>query len=290
MKNTIISCFRNIEGKKPQNITLWSWLNSTKYKDKVLTAWALSKEERDKIKFSLPCITPSGLFSGRSLSTLVKHSGFISFDIDAKDNEFLDMFETKQKIIQNIPQISYCGYSFSGSGLWGLIRIADPAKHKEHYNSIVKAFDALNIKVDTSGCDITRLRVYSFDPEPYINLAAPMWVDYIESPKPKPLILKPEPKNKRFDDFSRIVQCVKKIQALGVDITGTMPTWFAIGCGIASVLNESGRDYFHAISQYYPKYTSKETDEVYSRCIKYSGDVKRFFYHCKTHGINFMEP
>lgn len=290
MKNTIVSVYKNIKSTEMSQISLWNWIKNEKYKQKVLIARTLPKEQKDKIKQQLPCITPSGLFSGKHADTIIRHSGFISFDVDAKDNPGLDMSEAKIIITQNMPEVFYCGYSFSGAGLWGLIKIANPAKHKEYYSAIVQAVKTFSVQLDASCSNINRLRVYSYDPEPYINLNAPVWYEYFEPTKPKPLIMKPEPKNKRFDDFSRIVQCVKKIQALGVDITGTMPTWFAIGCGIASVLNESGRNYFHAISQYYPKYTSKETDEVYSRCIKYGGDVNRFFYHCKTHGINFMEP
>lgn len=287
MKNTIVSVYKNIKSTEMSQISLWNWIKNEKYKEKVLTARTLPKEQKDKIKQQLPCITPSGLFSGKHADTIIRHSGFISFDVDAKDNPGLDMSEAKIIIAQNIPEVCYCGYSFSGAGLWGLIKIANPAKHKEYYSAIIQAVKIFSVQLDASCSNINRLRVYSYDPEPYINLNAPVWYEYFEPTKPKPLILKPEP-NARYNDFSRIAACIKQIQLKGVDITGTQPTWFSIGCGIASVLGESGRAYYHAISCFYPRYTARETDAVYSRCLKANGNISTFFYHCKQHNISFL--
>jgi hypothetical protein len=41
-----------------------------------------NKEERDRIKATLPAITPSGIFTKREAVGLVHHSGFIQFDVD----------------------------------------------------------------------------------------------------------------------------------------------------------------------------------------------------------------
>src|SRR5690554_4569370 len=81
----------------------------------------LSGEAYKAKKRTLGGITPSGIFSNRSESGLIEHSGLIQFDIDSKDNP-VNMEELKFKI-QHIPYVAYLSLSTSGNGLWGLIPI-----------------------------------------------------------------------------------------------------------------------------------------------------------------------
>ena len=53
--------------------------------------------------------------------------------------------------------------------------------HREHFETIEKAFATLGIKIDQSGKDISRLRIYSLDPEAHFNFEGVPFVQYASS-------------------------------------------------------------------------------------------------------------
>lgn len=118
----------------------------------------------------LPCITPSGIFKGgHGKNNLVKHSGFISIDMDRKDNLHISNWDDLRDELSKVPEIAYVGRSCSGDSWWGMIPIVDPEKHGEHFKFIQKAMADLGLIID-SGCgDVNRLRYYAYDPNPFIN-------------------------------------------------------------------------------------------------------------------------
>jgi hypothetical protein len=58
-------------------------------------------------------------------------------DVKSCLNENLDYTpaQLKQKI-SNIANVTYCGYSASGLGVWALIPLFDPSKHLEHFKAL----------------------------------------------------------------------------------------------------------------------------------------------------------
>lgn len=169
--NIEVSCFANFYTKtNPKNINLLSWLKSNKYKDKVKFIRNIEdKAERDKIKATLPAITPSGLFSYCAKSDLIKHSGFIAIDIDPKGNEHIRNFTELKSHLRNIPNVAYCGLSVSGRGYWCLIPIVYVDKHELHFRALEEIFKSFGIKIDAACKDVSRLRGYSYDSEGYFN-------------------------------------------------------------------------------------------------------------------------
>ncbi len=129
------------------------------------------KKERDALKIKLPGFTPSGTFSHRSEAGLIAHNGFISFDLDAGTNAFLnaDTAEQVKREISKYPEIAYCGLSASGAGVWGLIPLAYPERHKEHFEALKIAFLKDGYIIDGACKDICRFRFWSLDNAPYIN-------------------------------------------------------------------------------------------------------------------------
>jgi hypothetical protein len=123
----------------------------------------------ERLKKSLPAFTPSGLFAdGRKLEYLKKYSGFIILDLDKLDQTTL--ISSKETVIKS--QLCYaCFISPSGNGLKILIKVSSTSEqHKETYIQLQNHFEKLlNIKIDKSGKDITRLCFVSHDPEIYIN-------------------------------------------------------------------------------------------------------------------------
>lgn len=119
----------------------------------------LDKEKAQKLKQMLPAVCFSGEFSAnRKDEDLKKHSGFIILDFDKIDN-----LRDKQTDIINYDFVHACWVSPSGNGLKALVRIAEPKKHKEHFESLREIFPEL----DKSGSNVSRLCFESYDPDIY---------------------------------------------------------------------------------------------------------------------------
>lgn len=165
-----VSCYRSYSDAHPIDVNIFTFLNSRKYKDEVDFIRLLEdKKERDAKKSLLPAITPSGTFNYRNESGLIKHSGLIQFDIDYKGNEHIDNFEYMIEEIGKLSFIAYCGYSTSGMGIWGLVPIAYPEKHKLHLQALKTIFKAYELKMDNAPSNVASLRGYSYDDNAHIN-------------------------------------------------------------------------------------------------------------------------
>lgn len=277
-----VSCFKDYNTvDNAVNISLLTWLTSTKYRSTVdQIRQQPDKEQRDKLKSLLPAITPSGIFSKRETKGLIQHSGFIGIDIDHKENRHIGNYsELKQEIIK-IQNVAYCGISVSGTGYFALIPIQDPAKHLQHFLALEKAFKNLGIVIDHKCKNVDRLRGYSYDVDPYFNHRAKVFTGTYTEPKPARINYRPSGDN----DTANVESCLNQLHR---DITGDYGTWFEIGCSLANAFSEAGRQYFHQVSRFYERYTARETDRQYDACLKgYSKiTLATFFYHCKNVGI-----
>jgi hypothetical protein len=186
--NIEISMFVGSRSTVPQTVNLLEWLKDPSFVElqKRVRACA-TKNERDELKQTIiPAITPSGLFSKRSKDCLIRHSGFISIDIDGKDNTEMDNFSELKNILCNLSIIAYCGLSVSGQGFWALIPISDPGKHEQYYQFLINYFSRMGLNIDPACKDVARLRFYSYDPDAYFNHNAKPLQNYYIPPAPKP--------------------------------------------------------------------------------------------------------
>jgi|GEM_PF-1109300 len=167
--NVKISYFKNNKDTaNPATVSLWSYLNSGKHRNRVEELRAAQTDvERIHLKERLPGITPHGVFSYRDAAHLVKHSGLIQGDIDFKQNPYDP--ESIKREISKLANVAYCGLSASGNGLWFLVPIADLDKHAEHYAAMVQDFARLGLVLDTKVKGVESFRYFSFDPAPYFN-------------------------------------------------------------------------------------------------------------------------
>jgi hypothetical protein len=88
------------------------------------------------------------------------------------------------------------------------------------------------------------------------------------------------------DDIETVV---RRIEARCLDITGDYSSWRDVGFALADGLGDAGRDYYHRVSRFYPKYDVKETDKQYDRCVKSKKGgitVKTFFQKAKDMGVD----
>lgn len=284
-----VSCFLKYDvPNHPKPINLLTWLRSIKYKNQVEQIRQIAdKKERDGLKAQLPGITPSGLFSWRASSGLLKHSGLIQFDIDLKENQHIQNFAELKRELSKIQNIAYCGLSVSGLGYWGLIPIFDPTKHAAYFDSIKTDFLTFGIVIDPIVRNVASLRGYSFDPAAYFNHEANIYA--------KTLQLKTYyyPRMSANADFGFNNECgkveayINKIELLRIDLTTNYADWFAIGCAFANSFGENGRTFFHRVSQFYHAYDFNKTDRQFTHCLcgKYNYSLGSFFQITHQYGI-----
>lgn len=295
-KDIKVSLFQNFKTRIPQKtVNLFEWLKDPIHKQNIEYFRGLPMEDRKKVKEMLQCITASGVFSVRRLDGLIQHSGIICIDIDAKENPGITDFEYLRDQISNMSNVAYCSLSASGKGVFCLIPIKFPEKHKEHFNALKMDFLKYNIVIDISCSDVSRLRISSYDERSYTNPNAVVYTNLLrmEIPK-KEVYLKQEKLDKRgnsrsfSDSKTKVFEIVALIEESNTDITGNYAQWFQIGCAIANEFGEDGRAVFHSVSMPYSKYSSVKTDAQFDRCIesKYSYSIGTFFYWAEYYGLN----
>ena len=126
-------------------------------------------EAYEKAKKSLPAFTPSGKFvGGRKMEFLAEYSKYIILDIDKLPSDELTKVN---HLAQQIEFTQACFISPSGNGLKILVKVSSTKnEHKETFLAIQDHYEILlNLEIDKSGKDITRLCFYSWDENLYLN-------------------------------------------------------------------------------------------------------------------------
>lgn len=291
--NVEVSCFKDVfTASDPVTVNLLTWLSSPKHEAKQRQLRQIAdKAQRDAIKCTLPGITPSGTFSYRMESKLIRHSGLIQFDIDPKGNEGIMNYHELKAHIRNIRNVAYCGLSASGNGFWGVIQVAYPELHKEHFAVIERKFMEFGIVIDPKPKNVASLRGYAYDSDGYFNHHPVTLEAYEEEVREtiktynRPISTDPQ------ENEMKVELCLSEIRDRGLDITAGYEAWFEIGCSLANAFGEQGRDYFHEVSQMNDGYRSQKADRQFTYCLckRYRYSLGTFFYHCKQQGI-FVPP
>jgi hypothetical protein len=137
-------------------------------------------EAYEKAKKSLPAFTPSGKFSGgRKMEFLENYSNCIILDIDKLKPEELE----KVNHLARQCEFTYaCFISPSGNGLKILVKVSSLInEHKESFLAIQDHYEKLlNLEIDKSGKDITRLCFYSWDENLYLNENAAVFANEVK--------------------------------------------------------------------------------------------------------------
>ncbi len=127
------------------------------------------KEAAERAKKSLPAFTPSATFNGgRKMEFLTNYNGLMVLDIDKLEKEKLQQCKTKIRM-DDFVFASFV--SPSGNGLKIFVKVStDKEQHKETFLKLQRYFEELlQVGIDKSGKDITRLCFFSYDPELYLN-------------------------------------------------------------------------------------------------------------------------
>lgn len=88
------------------------------------------------------------------------------------------------------------------------------------------------------------------------------------------------------NDIETIIQ---RLESSHTDITANYSDWRDIGFAFADEYGESGRDYFHRVSRFYPDYSHSVCDKQFDNCLKAKGHgvtIKTFFHLAQQAGID----
>ncbi len=233
-----------------------------------------NKPEFDRRKRELEGVTFAGMFEGgRKLENLIEYSGFNILDIDKLDPVTLrNVFVQASRV-----QFTYaCFRSPSNLGIKILVRTDNLASnHTQAFDEIKSYYEQLlDITIDPSGKDITRLCFYSYDPDTYVNVNSQIF---------KTVIMK---KNKEIE------QVVKQIETQKIDITSGYNAWLNVGFALVDALGENAREYYHRVSAFNPEYSAEVCNKQFDNCLKSKRQgitASTFFYLAKEHGIDISK-
>ena len=239
------------------------------------------KAKRDKIKAQLPCVTISGTFSKRAKVDLIQHSGFIALDFDSKENQTITDWCALRDTVGGFENVLFSALSVSGRGIFAIIPLAYPNRHTSQFEAIMRDFAAIGLIVDKVCSDVSRLRGISYDAEAVWNPEAKPY-PYIYEPKKQ--VQTPKYYHNSTDDYE---QLITKILVSGSDITNSYKNWFEVGCSIATLRGEAGRNDFHQISRVNPEYNAAKCDKQFDNCLKhpYRFSKSTLFHYAKQNGI-----
>ena len=169
---SIFSKFTKFMGNKPLT-TILDEIVSGVYDipiQKIRQLIALGKTtEAEEEKKKLPAFTPSGIFDkGRKANLLQQYSKYVILDIDDLEDEKLDPVFNQAC---NLTTTLSCFKSPSGKGLKVIVEVTSDAEHHEQaFNQVADHYEKyLQVKIDHSGKDVSRLCFYSSDPLLYRN-------------------------------------------------------------------------------------------------------------------------
>jgi hypothetical protein len=212
-------------------------------------------------------------------------------DIDGQDNLQIEDFDDLRNELSRIVNVAYCSLSASGKGVFCLIPIRYPDKHKLHFEALKISFSKLGITIDNVCADVSRLRGYSYDPDAYFNLNAVTFTQLHEHNIPRTTSIFKTKSRSNFSNESnsliKVMKVVADIERSFTDITETREQWFQIGCALANEFGQEGREIFHSVSQYYEKYSKSKTDQMFNSCLgnRYSYNLGTFFYWAEQYNL-----
>lgn len=306
---TLVSVFPNIIMKVPANASMQE--KSTIYESAVNSPREMSlleflklgekyrevigrlrscenKEIRNKIKRTeLPCATISASFTSRASSKAVEEKLKRYNSLMVLDFDNLEDPDAAKKELSQLPFFWYIGLSVGGKGLFGIVPLGtdDHNEHKVYFNALRKELDLFGYEVDKACCDVTRLRVVSYDPDAYFNENCELFcIDELEEDEGEIYSSSPVPERAQ-DRSSRIELYVLEWEKRHVPLDDYQD-WMTVGMALASA-GEECREFFHRISVFSSKYDREDTDRKFDGFLQNTRSIRigSFFYKCHEYGV-----
>jgi hypothetical protein len=281
--DTTISVFRTARSTEPATARLGAFLDSRKYRDRVLEVRAAAdKDARNALKKELPAATVSGVFTRRNAAGLAQYNGLVCLDFDAADNPGRSA-EEMRAILAEFDEVAYAGLSVSGQGVFAIIATnnTDPAQHGRVVDILGTVLAECDIYYDRACKDVCRLRFVSYDPAAHYNTAPAAFdaramlaaADAQAAHKPRPIYL-PKPPGTDTTTEKKVVALIEKIEATAADVTTVYDDWMRLGMALASEFGAGGEAYFHRISRYHSEYDHAECAKKYANFVRHTARVR----------------
>ncbi len=274
-----VSYFSDIYNSRyPQgSLPLTSVLFSERVRAKVeaLRSLPYGSAAFSQAKRSMPCYTPSGVFEVRNSEGLICHSGVLCVEWDKVED-----VDALKDLLGGLPFIFYAGLSCSGRGVFALIKIADPTKHRAYFRALADYFDGIGCEVDRCGSDVCRLRVASYDDAPVYNPDSEVWNEL-----PREVAPTYTPRLATATDERLLLAGVEYITRHGIDITQGRNKWLAIGSCVKSIMGAGGEDVFVALSRHHPKYREYDARKTYRTIAGNGYGIGVFASACSRAGV-----
>ncbi len=280
-----VSIYKNVKDTNGTTVDLFNVLTTDRWRhlsDKVRAEQ--DKKKRDKLKQQLPAFTPSGIFKDcqRTEEGLIKHSGYMCIDIDGDDNPNIADWQAVVFELGKLPQVAFAARSVSGNGVFAVIPIKYPSRHKEHFKAFQKSFAKRGLVIDPKCGNLSRLRFYSYNEHYYINKKAEPYIHLYKEPIMPTTNYMPAACHPNESDVDTLV---REIVASGINIVPDYNAWFNVASALSNVAN--GRELFHRISQMdASKYNYKKCDKQFDGIKPGKGiTINTLFYIAKNYGI-----
>lgn len=272
----------------PHNRYLGEWLQANKrglkggYTDKIRGY----RETGDKtVKQSLPLATVGAFCEGgRKMEDVVHRTGWVALDIDPGDNPHIANAAALRNEVAKIKYVAFSALSVSGKGVWALVKIKDPDRQGEHFDQLIKDFSSVGITLDTSkGRNPNDARFLSYDPDAVIKDDFAVY-DRLPIPERKASPRRPVSGG---DTRTQVESLISDLVTNRIDITEGYDQWLRVGFALADEFGESGREYFHQLSQFHPDYNHTKADEQFTKCLRGKDGVTiaTFFHIAKSHQV-----
>lgn len=284
-------------------------------------------------KKMLPGATLSGLFAlyedeslthpgqrvmvSRRESHLKQHTGWLAIDIDLADNCRLSNFENILMVLHHRPEVGLLMRSCSGSGYFGLVRLAYPDRHKQQFRALLQEYAAIGVSLDKACSNIGRVRFASWD-EPehiYINEHVVPYKGVDDLVTISPLPKRVFENQKQYENTSTSRQSgqhggwmndtpdivlrkarllVEKIEQKGVNICKDYDIWLKCGMSLHCIDPVEGYDMWKRVSRFRPldaNHGHRDSDFVspWRSFGSYKGDnpvtANSFFKFCKDNDV-----
>jgi VirE N-terminal domain/DnaB-like helicase C terminal domain len=165
LSSTLITVYKDVYSMQPQYVPLSHILERIKTGQKCRGLVEQVRKGDTGAKLKLPAIVFSGRVEGnREDANLRQHSNMVILDFDHLGHR---LPEVRKQMTERTDVVAVF-LSPGGDGLKVLVRIADGAKHRQHYKALVSEIEGL----DEKNINESRACFESYDPAMYINYNA----------------------------------------------------------------------------------------------------------------------
>lgn len=275
----MVSIFKHAKSTVTErNLSIEAYFDGIKngqWQDEVLKYRTGKRNKEDK-EF-IHGVTASGTFKERASSKIVKHSGLICIDIDAKDQiAEIDIDAIKRD------SYTYCVHqSLGGYGYAVYVKI-DCDRHLDSFLGLEQYYYVnYSIVIDKSCKDVSRLRFVSYDPELIVNEKAKVFKQYLKAKEVRqkqytPIVIK--------NDFEEMVH-----KASGMNLFDEYSDYIKLAFALASEFGANGEAYFHGLCQMSDKYDYEKASKHYQKACQRNGtgvSIATVYYKFKEAGIS----